>query len=274
MSREITTEEAKALLLQAIAWFDDFAKSHGIRYSMHGGTLLGAMRHQGFIPWDDDMDIAMLREDYERLMEVMKNEHGRYQLVAPETNPKYLYPFGKLIDTQTVFVENTLDCGVPLGIGIDIFPLDRDTDDMALRAENKRRLDSCASMISFVMSKTAHTSKGLRLLAAKAMDLFFAIVGKRFATNRMLRELKRIYSHVEYNTYVSTYTPNYALKQHLRRQWMDHLVPMKFENLELPGYENADEFLTELYGDWRRLPPVEQQVAHHDFQAWMKEDAI
>lgn len=270
MEHELNTEELKIVLLDMVAWFDAFARKNGIRYSMHGGTLLGAMRHQGFIPWDDDMDLAMLREDYERLMELMQNEHGRYQLLAPEINPKYLYPFAKLVDTQTVLVEETLECGVPLGIGIDIFPLDRDTDDMALRAKNKKRLDSCASMISFVMSKTAHTSKGLRLMAAKAMDVFFAVVGKRFATNRMLRELKRIYSHAEYDTYVSTFTPNYALKQHLKREWMEHLVPMKFEHLELPGYEKSDEFLTELYGDWRKLPPVEQQVAHHDFQAWLK----
>ncbi len=104
----VRCKELQECLLEMLHWFHDFCISHNLRYYALGGTMLGAARHKGFIPWDDDLDVGMPRDDYEKLFTLMKYHPGdRYMLETPYSNaPEYNYCFFKLYDTKTTLVEN------------------------------------------------------------------------------------------------------------------------------------------------------------------------
>ena len=112
----------KPMLVEMMGWFHNFCVNHNLRYYAAGGTMLGAIRHKGFIPWDDDIDIVMPRTDYEKLEQLMKNQVcKRYLLETPNTDAKdFFYTFSKLYDTETTLIENT-KYKIKRGIYLDIF---------------------------------------------------------------------------------------------------------------------------------------------------------
>jgi len=121
--KDVSSQELQKYLLEMIRWFHDFCESHNLRYYALGGTMLGAVRHQGFIPWDDDLDVGMPREDYEKLYTLMKYHPGdRYMLETPYSDaPEFNYCFSKLYDTETTLVEN-LKYKIKRGLYIDFSP--------------------------------------------------------------------------------------------------------------------------------------------------------
>ena len=120
--REMNHQEVQQCLLEMVKWFDGYAREHGITYYLSGGTLLGAVRHKGFIPWDDDVDLMMPRPDYERMIAEFKND-GRYQFICCERDDDYKTPFGRIWDTKTVRVFERLQ-DKQFGAFLDIFPID------------------------------------------------------------------------------------------------------------------------------------------------------
>ena len=117
--------EMQSKLLDMMKWFHGYCEENGLRYYALGGTALGAVRHGGFIPWDDDLDVGMPRADYDRMISLCKNGTGntRYRIEAPGQNRDFIYPFCKAYDTETTLVENAR-IKAKRGVYIDIFPLD------------------------------------------------------------------------------------------------------------------------------------------------------
>lgn len=153
--------------------FDSFCKENDIKYFLSNGTLLGAVKYKGFIPWDDDIDVFVPREDYNRLIALFKDDE-KYCLFAFEKNSKFLYPFAKLCDMKTRKEENNTKSGVVLGIDIDIFPLDAWKSDLS---EAKREFKLIRKKIGHLMlskkykpdSKTAIRKlvKGFKMIFCK-----------------------------------------------------------------------------------------------------------
>jgi lipopolysaccharide cholinephosphotransferase len=114
--------ELRQLQLAIMDDIHQFCEQNGIRYSLAGGTLIGAFRHQGYIPWDDDIDIYLMRSDYERFLKEYKDKNGRFQLLCPEQTEHYFYTFAKVIDTQTVMIEDETE-GYEIGVYVDVFLL-------------------------------------------------------------------------------------------------------------------------------------------------------
>ena len=103
--REISPAELKTIQLDILDAVAEFCEARGIHYFLDSGTLLGAVRHKGYIPWDDDIDIAMPREDYDRFMKVFNSEQQRYRFCCPEIDPEFYYGYGKIVDPKTVLYE-------------------------------------------------------------------------------------------------------------------------------------------------------------------------
>jgi lipopolysaccharide cholinephosphotransferase len=109
-----------------------FCEEQGLRYSLSSGTLIGAVRHQGYIPWDDDIDIYMLRSDYERFLKSYHDQNGHYRVLNPKKEDHYYYTFAKVVDQRTKMVEKETE-GYEIGVYIDVFPVDYVPDDMKER---------------------------------------------------------------------------------------------------------------------------------------------
>ena len=123
--KTINTEELKKIQVEILDYVDKFCEERNIKYSLYAGTLIGAVRHKGFIPWDDDIDIMMLRSDYERfLKELHEEKDSRYKILDFRYDHSYHYAFAKVIDSKTQLREEVIDPYDGLGIYIDIFPID------------------------------------------------------------------------------------------------------------------------------------------------------
>ena len=124
--RDITElEELHQIELDMLKEIDRICRRENIQYYLAGGTLLGAVRHKGFIPWDDDIDIAMARDEYERFLKVMKKERHPYlKIFAMEFDKEYQYTFAKVVDTRTRLIEEIGKDLPDMGVFIDIFPID------------------------------------------------------------------------------------------------------------------------------------------------------
>ena len=162
-------------LLIMLRWFHEYCEKHDIRYYAVGGTLIGAMRHSGFIPWDDDVDVAVPRKDYKRLIEGFVDEIDGYCLESPYSgNSDYLYSYAKLYDTRTTLTEKTrIPC--KRGIYIDVFPLDGIGEILEEAQEAFKVFDKKNMFLmtrTCVIRKDRSWYKNLAILAARAIPGF------------------------------------------------------------------------------------------------------
>lgn len=139
MKKDISVEELKMIQLKILDSIDDFCKKNGIQYFLFSGTLIGAVRHKGYIPWDDDVDICMKRKDYNRFFsEFNQQRRDTLKAISAETEKNYYLASGKVIDTATV-IEEENNCAMPIGVFVDIFPMDNlPSDDKKLKKLNHR----------------------------------------------------------------------------------------------------------------------------------------
>ena len=254
--------ELKAALLDMMAWFHDFCVENGVRYYVLGGTMLGAARHRGFIPWDDDIDVGVVSEDYVRLEGLMaRSGQKRYVLETPLSPAKdFNYCFSKLYDTRTTLVENTR-YKTRRGIYLDIFPLvgmgDTAEESHANYAALERRFN-------FFLARTTGIRHG-RSLVKNA-----AVLAARLAPADSKKMLRRLYADANAKGFdVCRFGGNpfgaWHEREIMERSIMGEPTLYPFEQLELYGAADADAYLTHLYGDWRQLPPEEKRVSHHDY---------
>ncbi len=252
-------------LLEMLRWFDGFCRENQLRYYAVGGTLLGAVRHGGFIPWDDDIDLAMPRKDYEKLQSLMGDKRlDNYLLESPKTaDDSFCYPFCKLYDTTTTLIEHKRK---PLkrGVFLDIFPLDGVGNDLE---EGKRRLRRILKQYYFYISLIGGIRKG-RSVFKNAVVLAARIIPKRIVNPTQVRiKLDRMCAQDDFDRslWVGNLLGAWGERELVSRTIIGVPVGYPFENMTVMGVERYDEYLTNIYGDWRQLPPKEKQVTHHDF---------
>lgn len=255
--------ELQQRLLEMLKWFHTFCIDNNLRYYALGGTLLGAVRHNGFIPWDDDIDVGMPREDYNKLIELMKKENSRYILEAPLQNKDYVYGFCKIFDTTTTLIENNR-YKTRRGIYIDIFPLDGagDTKEEAVSILHRqsRKRSFIWAQICPINSKRS-LFKNLIAACSRLIPPF--IYGWRKATKQWIKDCElRAYDE---NIMVCNMFGNWGEHEISEREWFGVPKLYKFENLAIFGPSDADKYLTAMYGDYLQLPPKEKQISHHDF---------
>lgn len=260
-------------LLEMIKWFHLFCVKNELRYYALGGTMLGALRHQGFIPWDDDLDIGMPRNDYERLEALMKDiQDERYMLETPNTpNLDFCYSYSKLFDKTTTLVENQ-KYKIKRGLYIDIFPLDGLGNTLDEAKENYKKVERKKNIL---LIKTSGIRKG-RSFYKNAL----VVLAKLLPMNeeKLRREVSNAAKILDYDeaVYGGNSLGAWRFKEIMPISYMGTPKLYKFEDTEIYGAERADDYLTNIYGDWRQLPPKEKQITHHDFifcnlnQSWLE----
>ncbi|MBR1400166.1 MAG: LicD family protein [Prevotella sp.] len=258
--KEISYDELRSIQLEILDFVDDFCRNNSIKYSLAYGTLLGAVRHGGYIPWDDDIDIAMLRDDYERFANVFNKSQTLYRFYDCRNDKEVHIAFGKVVDTRTMIEEgaNTKN----LGVAIDVFPI----DDLC----NTYKA-SCRFYHSFDMIKNLLIMKCRRISEVRSWwkKPFFAAVKVLtvwyplhklpiIITNRLLRHR---YPDSKYVGPVVDGCENEIVGRNIWSEFCE--IP--FEGRMFNAIKDYDVYLKNAYGDYMQLPPEKDRVPKHDF---------
>lgn len=266
---DITPDEAQALKetqLELLAEFDRICRLHELPYFALYGTLLGAARHQGFIPWDDDLDLGMLRPDYDRLVQLIDAEVGEgFFFQTVESDPHYGYMFGKLRKNGTRYVDlDSYGSAQHPGVFIDIFPLD------AKPTGGWRRLvQRVMRYVGFLMLylKAGYLAAGGSTPWARTYRTL-SRVGIRVFPRRLLIAISERYARLGQSDsprqYVSLFGGYFYDHDTVDAEWMLPVEKMPFEDTTIPVPADTHQYLTKIYGDYLQLPPVEQQVGRHE----------
>ncbi|MBQ7232387.1 MAG: LicD family protein [Bacillales bacterium] len=258
-------EDLKVKLVEMFQWFHDFCQENDLRYYALGGTMLGAARHQGFIPWDDDIDVGMPRSDYEKLKLLLANQDNKhYVLEAPEFNTKdYYYPFSKLYDTTTTLIENTR-FKIKRGIYLDIFPLDGIGNTLE---ESRTNFSKVKKQYNLLLTRVTGIRKGRKWYKNLAVILVRMIPNFILNNKKILKKL--IESGKKYSFDDCEWCGNlfgaWGFREVMPKEIMGEPKLYQFENIMIFGAADADKYLSNLYGDWTKLPPEEKRVTHHDY---------
>lgn len=264
------SEQVKHVELEILEAVIRLCDAHGIAYFIESGTALGAMRHGGFIPWDDDIDLGMLRPDYEKFLSLAPAElpkHFFVQNAFTDKNAPFL--FSKVRKNDTLFVEwNKRDIDMHHGIFIDIFPYDYLPNDAKVRERFVKSIRRRYTM--YLLKKLPGTvsspQKSLRWLlksaAKKSLNLALALVSEE----RLVEGLKKDF--VKYRHHPS---PQVAclVARNIHYFDVDMLYPpreVSFEHLRCKAPGELETYLTMMYGDFRKLPPEEERVGHNAYR--------
>lgn len=251
-------------LLEMLTWLDRFIRDNNLVYYMVEGSLIGAARHSGFIPWDDDIDIAMPRHDYEKLCTLLREPKDHYLIETIHgDNQDYLYTFAKFYDLNTRLTER-LRKPVTRGVYIDIFPLDGLGRTMKASLSRFRKIDR---KNMFLMTRTCAYRKDRKWY--KNLAIFFSRLIPNFLINekQYARKIDSLSKQIDYDdsTYVSILMSTYRERDIHRKDVFGRPTELKFENISVLVPQHYDEYLQRLYGDWRKMPPVSQRKTAHDF---------
>lgn len=242
--------------IEMLKYFNSFCKSNNLLYMIDGGTLLGSIRHGGFIPWDDDVDVIMMRSQYERLKSLgEKFENENYRLLFIENTSDYYYPFIKMIDKRTKLIEYNLQEIEELGLFIDVFPIDN-------LPNSKLKKTLFIKSMGIVRRLRTTNAQLSTVTSNKIKKIFFPIVKK--ISIRFLAKVLDKFSQ-KYNSEKSSECANLVgnpRENFFSNSWFQHINYSKFESLNLPIPGNYIAYLEVNYGDYMKLPPVEQRINH------------
>ncbi len=254
----------KQIELNALSAFIDCCSSLDLRYYLLGGTLLGAVRHQGFIPWDDDIDVGMPRADYEVFLEKAQPLLPEYYFVqCRATDPELPNNFAKLRDSRTTFIETSVkDRKINHGVYIDIFPLDYYPDDPKRQKEFDRRNRLLSLRIRAVFtlpeeSRRSFVSELGASIVAKLLSLRYRTI------EDALDAREKLYKSVSKSSWLANFSGAWGKKEIVPADWFGDGADGVFEGLTVWLPKEYDKYLTQLYGDYMQPPPEEKRVTHH-----------
>lgn len=269
--QELTMDEIHEVTLGILKKIDEIASGEHLTYYMAYGTLIGVIRHQGFIPWDDDLDLMMLREDYDRLVEYFdrhEKELYPYKILTPQNNKKYPHMIARVCNVEyPVVVENEQDCG--MGVFIDIYPMDGVGSDLAVwRRMLKWRQQLVAGCYYATRLHFEIPKKTYRIPDRFLLYLFAKCVGRDFFTNRLEAYKSR------FDWEKSRYIGCAVWEQDTyEKSDFDRVIKMPFEGMEVPVPAEYDRVLRPLYDDYMKLPPEESRQPHHNYRAYKTTDS-
>lgn len=264
--REITLKEMQQIELRLLIEFDTLCKKHNLRYYIDGGTLLGAMCYEGFIPWDDDIDLKMPRPDYERFLTVADEmpEHIRLEKPNKECCD---YLFAKLADTRTLLIENPGEHEKRSGVYVDIFPMDGHPNDDEARKKHLRRMSQLNTLFHYSQDGFSELKKAEHW----CLRLKGYVYGMVYTPFRLYRTLERTAMRYDYETSsrVGLLMEGNAEKECFPKDWLEPKAMLEFEGHSFPAPRSYKEHLRVFYGEhithdeyYHNLPKIAPNHRH------------
>lgn len=265
---ELDQDKIQKIVYDMLVEFDRICKKNNLKYILYAGTLLGSVRHQGFIPWDDDIDVAMLRSDYDKFLEIVSEELSKeYFIQTTTTDKKSIYQFAKIRKNHSVFRErNVQSLDIHHGFYLDIFPLDK-TEPNSLKYKLHHKVyqflyrlnyyessDLCRHNNKFVQQSKLGIRSIVRLIPLNMRNRFL-----KYYVSKNERKESEFVSHFTNGLYGDRY--NRFL---MRKDSMDSIIYNRFGSSIFPIPSDYDSILKQLYGDYMQLPDVEDRVSLHE----------
>lgn len=265
MRREINIDDLKRIQIEILDFVHSFCRSNGITYYLSSGTLIGAVRHKGYIPWDDDIDLYMLRPDYERFVSIFNDPSQLFKVRSLRTDPTCSFAFAKVERCGTKIIEK-VDNPMEIGINIDIFPVDSVPDEMLQRKKY-------FSKIQLIRNKMVIKDVSLDFKKRSILKNLILFLGKIALSNVSLRSLAQgldslIDKSLSDSEYVCNLVMGNGINSIFHREAISEVVPIEFEGKKYDTMIGYDEYLTKTYGDYMTLPPENKQITHHSFNAY------
>lgn len=268
--KEISIDELRMIQLDIVQALHVFCNQNCIHYSLNYGTLIGAIRHNGFIPWDDDIDICMLRSDYEKLEKYFPDVYkGRYKFLTLKRDSKWNRPYAKMYDSNTLEIEEIANNYKGIGVGVDIFPLDNVFGDID-------QIKSFHFIRKFLIK--THILKGLKISNRRSMinNILLAvskIILFPFSSRRLALMIDKYIQKFNNKSVDCVFSCSDSLgaKNHFPKRCFNSYLEVPFEDRYFKIMEGYDCYLNCIYDNYKKLPPEEKRVSHHRFKVWWKD---
>lgn len=267
MRKLLSSAEIKAIELDILSAIDLFCRQNKIRYSICGGTLLGAVRHQGFIPWDDDIDLLMPRPDYERFLKSF--HHDEMTVIDLSEQDDCVETFIKVCKKGTILVDKNF--GRELwGVGVDVFPIDGfEASDIK---EKYKTVDTTRNTLMQICPYY-RAVKGFRriplFIKYCLKRLLYFYPGSFCSLKKVVTNTQKAYPY-ESSPIVGVFYWVEKDRTFLPKNIYEELTELPFEGKYYPATKHYDFYLKQMYGDYMQLPPVEKRVSHHPFNPYIE----
>lgn len=260
----LSLREIQLAELEILKWFDGFCRDKGLKYSLHAGTLLGAIRHEGFIPWDDDLDVSMPRADYERFVQLFNTAQSDLTIVSNK-NSRLITPFVKLCNPKIRMQEQSYGSDVEEYLWVDVFPLDDAFDDESQTRECLQSINR--NLGSLRRMYLEHPEDGrIKASVRRFLALFN---GGESGRRRLLEKIDATVTRVSsaQSQYLTSYFEETDEPIFISKKDYESSVEINFEGNHFLAMSCFDKYLTDAYGEYMVLPPLEKRTTH-SAKAW------
>lgn len=264
--KKINIEELKELQLQILVQVDKYCRSRKIEYFIGYGTLIGAVRHGGYIPWDDDIDICMTRPNYDKFIKSFNGAYRHLEVYAPELNWEYYAPYANVCDKRTILNEGkNSHRGIRIGVKIDIFPIDGVPSDIESYRRLRKRIYRIWSCLC--AKRNALSSNNWK---RKIVVIIRRIISFPYSYAFLQRCICKLSTanKFEASDYVDRIVFLDLAETRCCKSVFEQYIDIEFEGYSLRTIKEYDFYLRKIYGDYMQLPPKEEQVMRHNFEAY------
>lgn len=262
--KKLTKKEIKEIDLKILLYFDSFCKKNKLRYYLSGGTLLGAIRHKGFIPWDDDIDVCMPRDDYEKLIKIYNN-NGRFFLMSKEKNG-YVLPISKIIDKKTKIKNKFLPESIGNSLWIDIIPIDGLPENTKTICKIYKKISLYRLLLMLSLIKNYSSKNSFKKFFKVIIIYFSKLIGSKYWSDK-IDNISRIYKYNSSKYVGAVGWGLYGIGECMKKSEFEKVVYVEFEGYKFPTFSCWDSYLKGLYKNYMELPPIEKRKTH-DMEAY------
>ena len=264
--KKMTSEECKEEMINILRYIDDICKKNNINYSLIGGSLIGAKRNGGIIPWDDDIDIGLIYSEYVRLIDILSKNNSDYIVINDELCDNYYLPHTKIVSKRTFLKERNFETIDEMGVFIDIFTYMYLPNNKNKRKRFYNKLRFHNIMISGLRKPTK--KENYYFLRMVRYFICKKIIGKR----KIYKCTKKLYSKYSKTNYIVSNSPQYGYEKEIQNSnFFEGYQRIRFEKIDVSISVNYDEFLRTSFGDYMTPPPIEKRITHELTAYWRDE---